>query len=622
MDAAKGGSSPPRRLMSVPKYIIEQNDGLGETCILHGWRGSVAHGMWEPPENPNSIDDKDTMAICIPSLDHYCGLREYGSRGTHEIKQGEWDIVIYEARKAIRMLAQGNPNILSLLWLPDSGYIKRTPAGDLLLENRELFVGRHVYQSFVGYAKGQFHKMTRGSKLGYMGAKRMEIVERYGYDCHIEDTEFLTQRGWLRYDDILDGDKLGGVDDAGRLVWQLPVGRIKRPHDGRIFRHAGRYTDFAVTEGHRMLVSPCHRSSANGFSSEYSSARANWRFSTVAELLQGRSSHFHVRTSFAAVSASNGSEPRAWLELWGAFAAEGCFAKYNEQSGIPRCARLSQVVGSREFVEMVDSWPANFEFRRYVYPKGAGRQDEVVWVTHNKALVARLWHTMQHGKRLPSFITGLTPEQADIMLYAAMLGDGTRKKQGSIYYSKDKLLADDVQLLALTAGRDAAVYGPYDPAQMYQVYVTDAQSEPKVMRFNPEMRQSGLRGGSAPGGEWFDYAGNVVCFTVPTGTLVTRRNGRIAIHGNCKNAAHLIRLLRVGIEFLRDGFLRVDRGGLDATELLDIKHGEWTLKQVQAEAEVLFRRAEEAYDRSTLPLAPDRHGVNRLCVDVVTLGLR
>jgi len=84
-----------------------------------------------------------------------------------------------------------------------------------------------------------------------------------------------------------------------------------------------------------------------------------------------------------------------------------------------------------------------------------------------------------------------------------------------------------------------------------------------------------------------------------------------------KNAAHLIRLLRMGIEFLRDGVLTVDRGGLDATELLDIKHGAWTLEQVQNEAAVLFRRAEEAYDRSTLPTAPDRDQVSELCVRII-----
>lgn len=37
---------------------------------------------------------------------------------------------------------------------------------------------------------------------------------------------------------------------------------------------------------------------------------------------------------------------------------------------------------------------------------------------------------------------------------------------------------------------------------------------------------------------------------------------------DAKNAAHLIRLLRMGIEFLTEGTLHVERA--DATELLDI----------------------------------------------------
>ena len=44
--------------------------------------------MYEPPENPLSIDDKDTMAICVPSLAYYYGLSEYGSRGTRCRRRG------------------------------------------------------------------------------------------------------------------------------------------------------------------------------------------------------------------------------------------------------------------------------------------------------------------------------------------------------------------------------------------------------------------------------------------------------------------------------------------------------------------------------------------------------
>ena len=37
---------------------------------------------------------------------------------------------------------------------------------------------------------------------------------------------------------------------------------------------------------------------------------------------------------------------------------------------------------------------------------------------------------------------------------------------------------------------------------------------------------------------------------------------------------------------------------------MEIKRGEWTLERVKEEAERLFRRAEEAYDRCILPAQP------------------
>ena len=54
---------------------------------------------------------------------------------------------------------------------------------------------------------------------------------------------------------------------------------------------------------------------------------------------------------------------------------------------------------------------------------------------------------------------------------------------------------------------------------------------------------------------------------------------------DAKNAAHLIRLLRMGIEFLTEGTLHVERA--DAPELLDIKRGAWPLEKVKAESERL-----------------------------------
>lgn len=168
--------------MSVPRDLLREYPGAGKWAILHGYRGSIAHGTFVPSADPLSVDDKDTMAICVPPLDHYFGLAQFGSRGTQEIVRAEWDIVVYEARKAISLLAKGNPNVLSLLWLPEHLWIKRTAPGRLLLRSRDLFVGKHVHKAFVGYASAQLAKMERGVYKGYMGDKRRELVERFGYD--------------------------------------------------------------------------------------------------------------------------------------------------------------------------------------------------------------------------------------------------------------------------------------------------------------------------------------------------------------------------------------------------------------------------------------------------------
>ena len=82
-----------------------------------------------------------------------------------------------------------------------------------------------------------------------------------------------------------------------------------------------------------------------------------------------------------------------------------------------------------------------------------------------------------------------------------------------------------------------------------------------------------------------------------------------------KNAAHLIRLLRMGIEFLETGQLQVFRTS-DADELKRIKKGGWTLDQVKAQAEALFGRIEQARARSPLPPRPDEAAANALIMDM------
>jgi len=72
--------------MGIPKELLFEHPYIEDWSILLGYRGSISHGMFVPSKDPNSIDDKDVIGICIPPMDYYYGLKQFGSRGTKEIK--------------------------------------------------------------------------------------------------------------------------------------------------------------------------------------------------------------------------------------------------------------------------------------------------------------------------------------------------------------------------------------------------------------------------------------------------------------------------------------------------------------------------------------------------------
>lgn len=67
---------------------------------------------------------------------------------------------IYNVSKYLKMAADSNPNVLDSLFSPDSAILLSTKTGDLLRENRGLFVSLAAYSRFVGYSTSQLEKMN------------------------------------------------------------------------------------------------------------------------------------------------------------------------------------------------------------------------------------------------------------------------------------------------------------------------------------------------------------------------------------------------------------------------------------------------------------------------------
>jgi hypothetical protein len=91
-----------------------------------------------------------------------------------------------------------------------------------------------------------------------------------------------------------------------------------------------------------------------------------------------------------------------------------------------------------------------------------------------------------------------------------------------------------------------------------------------------------------------------------SGFMGDKRRSKVVKFGyDVKAASHLIRLLRMQVEILKDGTVLVDRTGHDAQELIAIKQGAWSLERVKDEANRLFELASKLVKVSKLPDKPD-----------------
>lgn len=154
--------------------------------ILEGYCGSIAHNLHIPREADDvfGIDDVDIFNIyCFP-IEYYLSLEAYyKSKETDNFKMAENDNVGYEIKKAVHLLAQCNPNMFTYLYLKPEHYLHISEGGKLLLEKRDLFLGKkRIRDGFCGYAHDQLFRMRGGAYKGYMGEKRKKIVDKYGYD--------------------------------------------------------------------------------------------------------------------------------------------------------------------------------------------------------------------------------------------------------------------------------------------------------------------------------------------------------------------------------------------------------------------------------------------------------
>lgn len=140
--------------------------------ILLVKHGSRAYGTNTP------TSDTDIKGICVAPLETYLGLGNDFEQA--EFKSEETEGVIYELRKFLKLAAECNPNILEILFVADEDVLFCTPAGQMLRDNRDMFVSKKARHTFAGYAQSQL-KRIKGHRAWLLNPPKGK-PERASYD--------------------------------------------------------------------------------------------------------------------------------------------------------------------------------------------------------------------------------------------------------------------------------------------------------------------------------------------------------------------------------------------------------------------------------------------------------
>lgn len=377
---------------------------------------------------------------------------------------------------------------------------------------------KNVFMSDVGRYRG----------LAY----GQDIFAGIDWGCHDEETRILTQEGFKYFRELTDSDKVAQWDPGTReMTFVLPKVRTVRDWNQPLLHFETRGgLDLMVTHTHRM------RTTVAG--------RENWLTESAGETAErGGNVNFvgyvhwngvereeFVLPGLPVSSGYVGSEDKAfrmddWLELLGYLITEGGLCFNGEQ---PSCLKMSQreTVNYDTYRKMQACLDRNnVSFSTFPNPKTG----DVNWTIYGKQYwkwYAENVGTDSSSKHIPREFLSLSQRQLRILFQALVDGDGYTDPRegctGGAFYSTSKGLCEDFQELCIKLGLRCVVR-LHKPAEgnrrtrwraMWSegrdyYFTTPSTSVKRVL-----------------------YSGKVYCCAVPSGYIVTERNGSISYQGN------------------------------------------------------------------------------------------
>ena len=389
---------------------------------------------------------------------------------------------------------------------------------------KELLIPRSEWQARIQEMEEQKSRISDLIRL-----KKLPHKDQNGTNyCATEDTEVLTEKGWVQWPEYNGSDLLATMSPlTGAFELQAPIAVHAFEHDGPMVYCDQKRLDFAVTPDHRMLLRKWDESKRT--------LSKNFTFQRAGDI-----------GWYAGVPHSTTS----WL---GSELIEVGIPDDRSYDGDDLIALLSLIVsgGYAGGSENTKNWVSFCCFRPEAYPAVAALAARTgfsespskkgVWIRYNAGALAEWVRKNCYTgsdytaffKRVPDLIKVSSMRQIGIFL--SFFGDKSHTRpDNQTYFSSSKRLIDDLQELHLKIGKRGTI--TTRPEKVVHFAIPGRPEYDSICKMGWTLtiaRVDRLCIDKKKHIHTENYRGNVYCATVPNSTLITRRNDSVLISGNC-----------------------------------------------------------------------------------------
>jgi RecA/RadA recombinase len=314
--------------------------------------------------------------------------------------------------------------------------------------------------------------------------------------CLSSDTEILTNRGWLKYNEIKENEKIATFDKKDNSIEYQTIKRkiVKKENTDNLINIKNNVLDILVTKDHRMIYRPC----------SYKTKEISWNTKQAQEIYNKK---YFIPTAGKHKPITNSYDINL-LKL-GVFAiADG---NYEIRNNKIHSVKFHLTKDRKKTLLKNILINGNFDFKISLcgnYYKIYGN-------------LARKIYNLFPDKELEWTLLQSSKQEKLAILDIYRQTDGTTRKKGYTLFSSNRKNIDILQALCLNVNKTASIS---------TIKSNDRKTTYKLFVINKNYRTV-----KKPDSNYLPYNGTdtVWCVTVPNGYIIARRNDKSFIVGNC-----------------------------------------------------------------------------------------